>query len=832
MSMEQPTMTRSTPVEEQLAPSDAGTRAKKRRTELFQICWLVSLSSLLISLYASLVLPQHLAPADCQHCLNQAALVIADELGRLNVRHKRFGNVGLSDISEGTRSQMGLNRLEATLRLDAIAAAQLGYNGLAELVRTDARDASRIEHDLAHMERDLINPAANSRMLGRSSFTEVVRRVLSQTGAGGRLKSLKITLGGLKTSRFGSRTPLPSVPGEQSAPHADFNNYRVHVPVKVMDDITYHFYELADGPSLITSLSQFTEDIPQDAVASVVLLTAEFEVGRGSNREIKTMTSCAIAGAPPSRQLGSVFMLSFPQGYFSGITCLEDLFCADKFEKIRGEWYQAFGGEVPGDGLLIQAPADSPKMSPDTAAVNIFYHFIFNVGPSLVPANLKMLMKEPLATLQVNSDELATGNGNFNSGLFRDTGSARFALERQSTGAEGKRVLSSAFSSREIDTFMPPSTFPLLVDSSGTLNLPQETGFDRERVRDFLDALYKTNIAGIETMQIGTTIVQRMQSSINQSLKEMASLREELRSVRQSLESLSAGQKNDAERQRLTEQAASLEKSLKEEQERQAASAKIKDKAAAVVLNGKEAARTAYEIGSHMSSFVGKGLRRITRPYPAYLLSRALVFIPHTQPVEEDELYDAASSSAAPEAGRRSGLMSWTSQDFAVTREPDPEMFVDKNPITDYWQTPPLQHTNRPLFVMMTSNELLSRRSPSLFGSHLTPFDNGSIARSQLFYFAPQSMATGAHKDVTWSVLARDLVYSMIDGDGKPLLSLNPRWCLELGMDEETCPGLAVEFQIRTPIPKYDANLSGAYLQDPNGGPSVALYPPLPIDMI
>jgi len=73
---------------------------------------------------------------------------------------------------------------------------------------------------------------------------------------------------------------------------------------------------------------------------------------------------------------------------------------------------------------------------------------------------------------------------------------------------------------------------------------------------------------------------------------------------------------------------------------------------------------------------------------------------------------------------------------------------------------------------MMTSNELLSTRSPSLFVSRQTPFDNGSIPAGQLFYFAPQCIQSGLHKEVTWSVLARDLVYSMSNGGGQPLLSL------------------------------------------------------------
>jgi hypothetical protein len=835
-----PPMTSSQPASD----SEVTTRpvkSRRRSAEFWRICWLTCLSSLLISLYAVFV-SQRLAPTDCQHELDQAALDLADEIGRLSIRHGRFGNVGVLDLSDGARSQLGLNKLQATLRLDELIASQLGYEYIVELVRKDARDAAAINRELARLERELASPQANSRTLGRLSFADFVRRRLSQTSAGRSLRSLKISLGGLRNSRFGSQTPLPAVPLEQAAVYAERNNYKTHTPVPVAGEDNYQFYEVSDAPGLITSLRQFSK-VPDDAVASVVMLEAEFDVGArvqgkgqdlyqlSSPRQILTMRSCAIAGAPPTRHPGSVFMLSFPQGYLTGISCLNDLFSTSKYEAAKGSWYQAFGGEVPGQGILVAAPAELEPVSPNLAAMRILYHYIFSVGPSLVPANLRMLLNEPIGRLQASVDEKSTQAGSFNSGLFRDTGNAEFVLRQQSSGDEAKKLISSAFSSQDIDRFMPPFSFPLLIDAGGSLNLPQEIGFDHRRLKAFLDALYRTNIAGIETMEIGNTVISRMQIAADQSLKKMSSLREELRSVGLSIDLLS-GARIDPEREKklaqLKEQAAALKESLKGEQARQLLSQKIKERANTVVLNGKEAARSSYEIASHMSSFVEKGLSPITKPYPAFLLSRAVVFIPHLTPVDEDDLYEFGKADPA----ENTSLLAWTSEQFQVTREPDTEMFVDDKPITDYWQTPPQQRTNRPMFVMMTSNELLSTKGPSLFVSRQTPFDSGFVAKSQLFYFAPQCIRTGSGQQVSWSVLARDLVYSMHDGGGQPLLSLNSRWCLELGMDEETCPGLAVEMQVRTPIPKFDPSISGFYLQDPNGGPSIPLYPALPIEMI
>jgi len=251
-------------------------------------------------------------------------------------------------------------------------------------------------------------------------------------------------------------------------------------------------------------------------------------------------------------------MLSFPQGYFSGMTCLADLLLPQNYLSGSQEWYQSSEST---EGLLGAAPLHLP-LSPHLAALNILYHYMFKVGPALVPANLKMLLHEPIASLQVTAEDRSP-TSSFNSGLFRDTCVAHFVLQRQSGGEEGKKLLSAAFSSQEIEKFMPPYTFPLQIDTAGSLNLPEEPGFDRNLVREFLDALYKTNIAGIESMQIGSTVIHRMQTSIEQSIARVSSLREELRSVRQSIESLS-GATNDKKRDKklgqLKEQAAVLEK--------------------------------------------------------------------------------------------------------------------------------------------------------------------------------------------------------------------------------------------------------------------------------
>lgn len=817
-----------------LPATDPQAKSTQRKAQFFQICALSLLSSLLISLW-TVILSQSLAPTASQHDLDQAAIMLANELGKLSVRNGRFGNVGIIDIQDGARSQMGLNRLQATLRLDGMIANQLGYNGMAALVSKDVNDVNKLTRNFARMERELANPES-SRFGRNSSFVDLVRRVLAQTGAGGRLRSLKITLGGLRQSKFSSKTSLPAIPAERGSAYADGNNYRAHVDVPVFQDKIYQFYELADSPTLITPLlSQFTE-IPDDAVASVIHLEADFEVAEsGRLQRIQKMHSCALVGAPPVKRPGSVFMLSFPQGYFSGITCLNDLLLPKAYEENkRGDWYQALAGDVPGEGTMVGAQKDSPAMPPYQAAMQLLYHFIFEAGTTVVPTNLEMLMAEPIGLLQV-PDSKAAGESLYNSGLFKDTGAASFALRRQSAGHMVARLLTSAFSSQSIEKMMPGYAFPLVVDSSGELNLPEENGFDEQRTKDFFVALWKTNIAALESMHTGATAEKRMQMLADESNKKMDLIREELRSVNQSI-GLLRGKSGDREREKklttLQEQAEELGRSLKDEKASQLHSLRIKARAAVVVQNGKDAAKNTYEIGMHMSSFTARGLKLVTAPNPGYLMSRRYVFIPHTMPVDEDDVYSLDEGEPRNRGAKQVATANWTSEQFRITCLPQPSMEVDDSPINLYLRTVPQPHSIKPFFVMLSSVELASKRNPSLFASTQTPFENGAIKNSELCYFAPQCIITGGQHKVSWSVMARDLVYSMVEGAGRPLLSAKPHWCQDLGMEEESCPGLATEFQIRTPIPAENPAIPAYYLQDPDGGPSVALYPPLPIDLL
>lgn len=804
---------------------DPRAKTRKRRTEFLQICWHIILSSVLISIYA-IILVQHLAPAASQSDLDKAALVLANELSTLTVKHSRFGNVGLLQIRESQRQQMGLNHLQATLALDNIIADTLQSPQLKELVRRDIQDAASLASSFAKMERELAKPTSQQNVLGHPSLKTLAHRVFSRSGTENRLRGLKIVLGGVANPSVSSKAPLPSgTPA--SAPFAHNGTYKTHFPVKIADT-SYEFYEQADQISLI-SPDQFVT-INESAVASAVFIEAEFDVSdRGSPQKLQKMKSCALVGAQEPEAENSVLMFSFPQGYLSSFASLGDFFNKTRYNTTNGDWMQAVFAEVPGPGHLAPLKATAGlHRSPDLAALDTLYSFIFSAGPELVPQTIANLLKQPISTISLHADQQTDESEELNSGFYKDNGAALFTLNRQSQfRGLGQKAITTAFSGKRISELMPDSTFPLVIDSDGSVRMPHANDFDQALLMDFLTKLYETNIAGIETMQVADTVVQRMQKNIAQSTKEIASIDEEIGSLKRSMDVISdKGDQNHT--QTMKEKVSDQVNALMEKQQIQKDSIKksetIRERANLAKNNGRRAARSSYEIASHMSTFGKQGLRRASPPVGSFLLGRTVMFVPHTSPVDEDDLYDVAAKEAEPQQSTES----WLSDEFEVNRIPDPTINVENKSFVEFFQTIPISSVNRPLYVLLSSSELQKAKGASLFLSRHTPFEDGVIGKFELLFFAPHCVNSKAD----WTMLIRDLVYSTQERSGFPIQSNRPRWCADLGMSESSCPGLAGEIQIRTPVPKLSKKFDSLQLQDPDGGPAATVYPPLPAELL
>ena len=895
------------PAREEFKGTPAGVRS---RADFWKMSGLICLSSLLVSVYA-MFLSDRLAPAATQSDVDQTALVLGRELSEIYLSHRRFGRVGLIDISSERAQQIGLNTLQATLRLDQLIFSRLHLDYVCKLIENDARDAAWLTRELASIEHEQVSASGNGADGGR--IFELARKMLARNWRAGELVNLKISLGRLKPglpssiNSVGTRTKLPSISDDFPENIADNNptgleqsknennanrpsrseknqnsskkqilsdlNYRAHEPVRIGDN-KYEFIEVADEMRFCP-VSNF-EPVPENLPASVLLLEATFDAKERDGRahKVRKLSSCVVLGAAVPVVPASVFMLSFPHGYFANFPNLDSIF-KERVWLNSGDSYEAYGGSVPGSGRLIPTTIANGNMAPSQAVMQAFYHFLFALGPEINANNVQQMIALPLDTAieqwrrQSESLSLSTEsapkasvygeqtvnnstsglNPNptssyigtesspdqssaFNAGLFRNTGAAKFALAKQSTeGGIGQKVVLEGFTAKPFSQQAPSSTFPLSVNPSGFVSLSNGSNFQIDLIVDFFNDLYRTNIAGIETMQVADRVKTQTEAAIQQCLREIAALREEKNSIRMSILKVSALPNKDEVEDKLPQledRSIILDLEIEKLNERKEQLGRLSSNASFIAQNGRQAAKTSYEIASHMDSFVDKGLAKVTAPLKGYLLNRSVAFFPITVAVTEEDIYDIAENLPMTQ---KKGQIVWTTQQFKITDIAENNLEVDGEPIIDYWQMKTRVSQNEPVFVMFSSRDLHSKAVPRLRIAAKTPFPNSGITHSQFFYFAPGCLQSLISPGVSLSVLIRDLQVVRRKGIGEALISSKPRWCLDMEMESDQCPGLSAEIQIRTPLPQA-INFPSRYLQDPAGGPAMPLVPPLPAEML
>ena len=129
---------------------------------------------------------------------------------------------------------------------------------------------------------------------------------------------------------------------------------------------------------------------------------------------------------------------------------------------------------------------------------------------------------------------------------------------------------------------------------------------------------------------------------------------------------------------------------------------------------------------------------------------------------------------------------------------------------------------------------------PRLYGSY--PFTNMPLPIGQLLYYCAKAANSGKQPTVCWSVLARDFVAvqgqlsnnnSASEFVGTPREANESNWFKpsDFGLFQKS-PGLACEFQIRTPLPVFEHPIEDSHLTNPVNNTQTAEIPPVPPDML
>lgn len=774
----------------------------KKRT--FALPALIGLYSLLISVYTIMVGTQFV-PASTRSDVEDAALEAARNLAKVSVSSKRFGQLRLCDWSDSDmHSGSGINSLSATIRLSGMVAKQLGSERLSSLVRQDLKELKQNSKDLAYSLYRSIQPNYYSDLNGqRVSIYEMAYKTVARAQQGRTLVGLKLSLGRLDSPALTSLTPAVRLPME-SLPVDNGKYYLCNRNISVPDAEPVTFYELASAPTLVDRQT-FSPGNPS-TISTVLLVEATFEsLDNSGRRKIITTheSSCAVVGAPAVQPAERSLMLSFPSGTLDRFSSLRNVLMSPNWDS-RGEWHQAVEGSVPGDGHLAppMGLANTDSNPSDAIAIAI-YHWLTSCGPDVTPELLMRMFEQTFASAKPNQDSQIKTQAYANSAIVRDTGAARFTLLNQSKPKGlGQQVVGAAFSGTAI---YPASALPMAVDQSGYCRIPGREDCDPKLIRDFLVDLHKTNVAAIETKAVAEIIMKRVENAKQECDSRLAARAEEKRSLKK------------------PEAIAAVVEKIKQEEAARQKYMHIADLAVRASMHAKRAIEATYEIASDMYRYASLGLDRVDGEKSGYLLSRSLLFVPHPQALSDGDLY-------SDEAGNSDGS-SWLQEIFEVAETPDETIRINGLPILQFWQTPQKPLSNGPTFVVFGSGEARSGGKGRLRVMNKTPYAKSGVGESQLLFFAPDAVKTGASPSVRWSLLLRDLAAFPNSITGKPIQPQEASWWTNDGFNGGA-PSLCGEIQIRTPVPDIPDIPSGSSVQNPSLRESIPLVPPMPAELL
>ncbi len=781
----------------------------------------------------------------------QAAVDTVKRLMQINVQHPSFGRVGLCDLpasdavsgSSKRPRTVGLNTLYATLRLDLIIATRLHNQVMIDLSMRDLEEARKLELELRRRLYRSVEQNSDRAFATNDDgavFEQTFQELSAESGLRQKkLNTLKIILGTLQSDQAPCVTIAPRA-AAGAGPDSFVKNgrYRPFQPVPINGAATIYFYPVADKITLVDQL-QFRRD-PSQVIPSVVQIEAGYlgnspETGREQEIE-QVKVACAVVGAPAVKPEPSAFMLSFPHGpppQFRSIAAM----LANKHWLKPGQWQQAIRGKVPGSGSLGPLVDNDPgDMMPGDAMAMALYHWLRYVGNEIEPESLLSLLQRSWLKEEPDRGEQSPAGSEpavvINSCLVRETGARLYAILNQ-TGplGAGQAAISNAFAAEAPSQVRPSSALPLTVDIYGNVNLPGASGFDKELVASFFNALHKTNLSGIETQSVALALTKRSEAQLNQIDRKVYLQKEELVSLRQRRDRMEHDTEPPPELANqlilLSDRMLNLEQSIAEDEADRKRYQRAIQLAQIAASNGEKATLKSFDVCSRMAQLAVAGLQRASNLTDAYLLSKRWLFTAHPSPVREEDILSSASDSSVQ---KRS---SWLTREFSVLEErtePNATVRNEQSGVAGSKSAPPAA---KPTVVVLDSEAVERGGTGVLKIYHHAPFSNVGVPAGQLFYYAENTLQSGAQVKLSWSVVARDLVALRTDrfrGDAQPSSELN--WCRQGDVPQTGCPGLACEFQVCAPLPVDPGFATDIYLTNPGNLERMPLVPPVPGGMI
>lgn len=748
--------------------------------------------------------------------LEEAARLAAGALTDVHLQHSGFGFIGLCDSLEDenaydhvTRRIRSINSVKATLRSCAILAGELGQKPLLDLIEKDLVELEGLEAKLITAIWKAAE-ADGSRTGIHNRVEELLKRKLSRQG---RLEEVKIVLGRYgKTS--GGPTLVRAPAREKGEAFVQSGFYRENIDIPTLKGHHLQFHRLGSEVDVIDPRNFRNIARQMEPSAVMVEATLESDAGSGAAKRF-VLRACATIGAPAPPPVSTCLALHFPHGLPRQFGSTRD-FLDDSIWLAGGRWLTAEHGSVPGNGELVESRSLDDMLPSQALAVGI-YHWLRGISTPVDPD--KAL--DFLAT-RFEADRLERGvrGIDVNSCLVKDTGARERALSRGfEAGSSGQRALKQIFEYQGTLTEYPASAFPITVSTQGEARIAGRSRYDASLIADYQDALYNTNLAALDTMATARVFIRRADVEISLISRRADSERKRLASIeRHHLE----GETAEQARKRLTTMIA-IDTTRKD------LLSAARSRARTAGQNAFRAASRSYELAASTFTLCRNGLHRIVSPYPAFLLGRDQVFIPICQPLAEDQLLADTPQRTSP----------WLEDGLSISKSIRQAF---NRPGTVRTGSGPLdmvlaEHNGndliKPATIILDALDFESGVAPSTHIAALYPFANQPVPDGQGFFYARRALSTGEDPQVVWSVAMRDCLARQ-DGNqpGRTLVGSDWHWCEKFSPPIGSCPELAVEFQLRRPLPEPRGLPFDTFVRDPVYKRQAPLIPPLPAQMM
>lgn len=730
--------------------------------------------------------------------LDKTAKLVSRHISSIKIKSETFGDLSMSDFDE-IKAAIKNSYLFAKSQNQSSAIDKMILLDLDELEDLENKLAQKLQQEISE-NGDIINFASE--------------QYKSRLPASSRLFNLKISFGSQREKDPGV-SQIKVAKSEEQSSFSQSGFYKCNFPIELKSDSgerRFFFHKHYDKTEIFEP-EEFVYVTP-DVIPSTIFIEATIEQNDNTTatRRIIKQT-CATIGFTEQKKPHLCYSFRFPQG-LSKQTKLIDFLKHDTWSQ-KGEWYQAANGPVPGRGQL--GPATNTfllNQSPDQALMVSLYHWMRqnHSRENIDPAYLKQLLSVEIA------DGQTFLKSKVNSCLLTD---ALLPVKKDAIKQDWQKGLYDLFEYQENLKELPSDAFPIVIDISGNANIAGRNIYDQKLISDYLDALYKTNLAALETLEVSRLVMGNSNARLNNLKMEVLAREQELKAL-----SLNKNQdQNTLARIEIIQSILKQEKKTMEELQKQFKAARLAGRNAQIAI-----LRT-FDLASHNLNTCRAGLHRIDNQPGVFLLNRKEVFKSCQYPLSDQKLLQSTRNTKISEndGGRFldqnfSVISSW--QTLNTTDK------IDQKPLDMVLAEEENISCPKPLSVILTSDNIYkSDQSPYVFAGL-------PVSEDQLFYYAP--LCYSNKKNVYWQASVRDLVCKA--KPGQPLearsqaqfvkADFSPGFKLHESSYPLTTSVMAGEFQLRRPIVKDLKDQSGVVLRDSSWKKESPIIPPIPLDML